>query len=168
VVRVWQLPVAQVLTGGVGTLPLAPLCDLGALDLPGVLARMQRRLAEAGERERASDIWAATYILLGLRFSSEMAQRLIQEVRSMKESTTYQQILAEGRAEGSIEEARHMVLRVGRKLLGEPDAETERALQAITDLQRLEELGERLPDVKTWPELLGQAPAPRGRRKGRR
>ena len=42
----------------------------------------------------------------------------------------------------------------GRKRFGEPDAPTAAALQAITDLDRLEALSDRLLDVASWQELL--------------
>ena len=45
----------------------------------------------------------------------------------MRESTTYQAILDEGRAEGQAAEARKLLLRLGRKHLGEPDAAVEAA-----------------------------------------
>jgi hypothetical protein len=47
-----------------------------------------------------------------------------------------------------------LLLRLGRRTLGDPDEATKEALKAITDLERLERIGERLPDVSTWQELL--------------
>ena len=76
----------------------------------------------------------------------------------MKESTTYQAILAEGRAEGRAEgqavEARKILLRQGSKRFGPPDARARAAVEAITDIDRLEKLTERLLDVSSWDELL--------------
>lgn len=80
----------------------------------------------------------------------------------MRESTAYQAILDEGRAEGEIkgrtegraEEARQLLLRLGRKKLGVPDAAVERAICALEDVERLEMLSERLLEVNTWQELL--------------
>ncbi len=68
----------------------------------------------------------------------------------MKESSTYQAILDEGRAE----EARKVLLLVGGKQFGPPDAQTRAAIDAITDLVRLEGLMERSFDVASWEELL--------------
>src|SRR5947208_1387216 len=56
---------------------------------------------EAGPEERAK-LLTATYILTGLRVAQPVSERLFEGVRSMKESSTYQGILAEGRAEGEI------------------------------------------------------------------
>ena len=84
----------------------------------------------------------------------------------MRDSTTYQMILDEGRAEGLtkgraeglteglIEDARKLLLRLGRKHLGEPGATAEAAVRAITDVERLELLAERTTEVKSWQDLL--------------
>jgi hypothetical protein len=68
----------------------------------------------------------------------------------MEESSTYQLIKAKGR----VEEARELVLRLGRLKFGEPDAASLLAVEGITDLKRLEALGERLLVVSSWQELL--------------
>lgn len=66
-------------------------------------------------------------------------------------------IRAEDVAEGKLEQARALLLRMGRKHFGEPDLATRVALRAVTHLERLEELCERMLDVNSWQELL-QAP----------
>src|SRR5262245_33353971 len=68
----------------------------------------------------------------------------------MRESDTFQAILEEGRVQG----AHRFLLLVGRERFGTPDKATRRALQRITDLQRLERLAMRLLDVTGWEELL--------------
>ena len=73
----------------------------------------------------------------------------------MKESVTYQAILREGEAEGKTEEARKMLLLQGRSRFGEPPPEAVAALDALTDVSRLEELGLRLLQATSWQELLG-------------
>ena len=86
----------------------------------------------------------------------------------MKESSTYQAILQEGKAEGKAEEARRMLLLQGRDRFGEPSAKIVALLDAVTDLGGLEALGLRLLRVKTWEELLGvngTTRQPRGRKK---
>jgi hypothetical protein len=49
-----------------------------------------------------------------------------------------------------------MLLRLGRKRFRDPDAETVAALEAIKDIDRLEDLGERIldPEIHGWAELL--------------
>ena len=79
----------------------------------------------------------------------------------MKESTTYQAIVEEGRAE----EARRMLLLIGEARFGPPDAVTQATLEQMQDVAQLEELGVRLGSAGSWQELM---PPPPRRRNGRR
>lgn len=72
----------------------------------------------------------------------------------MKESTTYQAILEEGAALGEAREARKILLRQGSKRFGSPDAKIRATIEAITSLDRLKQLAERLLEVETREELL--------------
>jgi predicted transposase YdaD len=166
VLRLWLRPVDPILVGGLGTLPLAPLGDVAREALPGVIRRMEERLTrEAGPAEAAS-LWTATYILMGLRYSPEVVSHLLQGVRAMKESATYQAILAEGRAEGRAEEAKRLLLHLGGKRFGPPSAQTRAALEGIDSVERLEQLTEYLLEVSGWDELLATGrPARRSRRR---
>jgi len=154
VIRVWQVPPDRLLAGGLGTLPLAPISAVTEAELPGIIEQMERRLRKREARSLADQLWAATYLLLGLRHSPATAQALLRGVRSMKESSTYQAIVEEGR----IEEARKLLLRLGSKQLGRPTARTRTALAQITDLERLEALIERLGSAPSWHALLAEPP----------
>lgn len=57
VLRMWQVPVERLLTGGIGTLPLAPISDVREAELPHVIERMQRRLRSPAERRWAPELW---------------------------------------------------------------------------------------------------------------
>ena len=86
----------------------------------------------------------------------------------MRESTTYQAILREGKdagiqegiqegiERGRIAEARGMVRRVGIHQFGLPDARTQNAIDTIADIQKLEAMIDRLVarSVTSWDELL--------------
>jgi hypothetical protein len=163
VVRVWQVPAEQLLTGGVGTLALAPISDVPGGDVRRVVGRMKERLSGPKAPRRTADIWAATYVLMGLRYSNDtIANSLFEEVLRMKESTTYQAIARQERAE----EARQILLRQGKLKFGPPDATTRSALDAVNDLAQLHDLTDRLLSVDSWEKLL--APSGRRRRNGRR
>lgn len=172
VLRVWEVAAEQWLAGGLGLLPLAPLGDVRQQDLPAVIARMKQRLEREMPSRQAADLWSAAYILMGMRYERSLVQRLLQGVLSMKESVTYQAILeegeakgkAKGKAEGKAEEARKMIFLLGRTQFGEPPAEVEGALNALSDVRQLEKLGVRLLRVSSWEELLGlNGPSRRGR-----
>jgi hypothetical protein len=154
IVRIWQVPPEQWLAGGLGLVPLAPLGDVQTAQLPSVIARMKQRFdREAVPPGQAAELWSAAYILMGLRYEKAMIQTLLQGVITMKESVTYQAIIEEGEAK----EARKILLLQGRRRFGEPAPAVAAALEAMTDVQKLEDLTVRLLDTASWQELLGLA-----------
>src|SRR5580704_12712800 len=54
VVRVWQLPVEQVLQGGIGTLALAPITNVAPGEVRRVIGRMKERLSGPKPPRRAA------------------------------------------------------------------------------------------------------------------
>jgi hypothetical protein len=162
VLRVWQVPPERLLAGGPGMLPLAPISAVTEAELPAIIKEIDERLRRRPLRALARQLWSATYLLLGLRYSPGVAQALLRGVLSMKESSTYQAILAEGRTEGAVSEARKLLLLQGTNRFGPPPARVQRALDHITDLNRLEELSVQLLQADGWHDLLG-LPAPRRR-----
>jgi predicted transposase YdaD len=91
----------------------------------------------------------------------------------MKESTTYQAILEEGRIEGlnqglnqglyqgrnegRTEEARNILLRLGTKRFGPLPPHIQAEIAGIASVERLERLTDRVLDVESWEELLAGA-----------
>lgn len=159
VVRLWQRPVRRVLAGHLGTLPLAPLCRLPDNvpmedALAGVIRRMDERLQREAPQEVARLLLTAAYVLTGLRIPHDRATQLFQGVRAMRESSTYQAILEEGREEGGREEAQGMILRQGQQKFGPPSDAIIAFLKAITDLERLHRMTDQIPLVSSWDEVL--------------
>jgi predicted transposase YdaD len=174
VVRIWQHAVEEILAGGLGTLPLAPLSRGAAEDLPGVFQQLARRLDKEATADERDTLWLATYLLMGLRYPLDRTLQLFRGVQAMEESVTYQAIiaegrergLAEGRAEGVLQGLKEGLIIQGRKHLGRIDHQTKAAIDAINDHDQLEKLVERLPEVSSWKELL--QPGPTRKRNGRR
>jgi predicted transposase YdaD len=154
VVRIWPVPPEHWLAGGLGVLPLAPLGAVREAELPAVLARMKERVDREATRSQATEFWSATYILMGVRYEQALIDRLLQGVLTMEESVTYQAILRKGEAKGEAKEARRILLLLGREMFGEPQADVQAALDALSDVRRLEELAVRLRHVSGWQELL--------------
>lgn len=155
VVRLWEQPVEAFLAGGVGTLPLAPLCQLpGNLTVDEALAGVIRRVAERIQAEAApesvGDLLTATFVLTGMRVEPIRAVELFRGVSAMHASSTYQYILDEGR----VAEARRILLLIGEVRFGAADEASSAALEAIADLGRLERMSKRLLSVSSWQELL--------------
>ncbi len=150
VVRAWEWPVEEVLAGGLGTLPLAPLsAEVTEANLPAVIRRMEGRLREAAPAD-AAKLWTVTFVLLGLRFPRPLALQLLQGVHAMKESVTYQAIVEEG----EIKRAKKVLLRLGNDRFGPADPTTQAAIESMEDADHLEELAVRVSKVNSWQELL--------------
>ena len=160
-IPVWEIPADGLLQGGLATLPLAVLGRLpDALRLTDALASVVKRLAERLQQEAAGEqakrLLAAAYILTGLRLPKpEDVSQVFRGVSiAMRESVTYQAILNEGRNEGRIEELHRTILRLGRERFGEADETIRQSIEAIADIDALEDLSLRLLKVSSWAELL--------------
>jgi predicted transposase YdaD len=157
VIRVWQLPVETILSGSLGTLPLAPISAVTRPEVPAVIERMKDRFRQSGRPSQVKDLWTATYILLGMRYDRAFAKQILRGVLAMEESTTYQAILEEG----ALREARKNLLLVGNiRFRGTPPT-AKKAIEEMTDLTRLEDLLARSQKATSWQELLGLPEQPR-------
>ena len=154
VVRVWELPVEDVLAGGLATLPLAPIADVPPAELPALIRTMDQRIRGEAEPDEVNTLWTAAYVLAGLKYPKELTVSLFQLVRGLKESSTYQAILEEGREEGKLTEAIKMLIKFGTKRFGPASPSTLEQIQSITNLERIEILSDRLLEVASWDELL--------------
>ncbi|MFN0073771.1 MAG: hypothetical protein ACKVVP_20005, partial [Chloroflexota bacterium] len=165
VVRVWTERVERFLEGPLGLVPLAPLADVAPQDLPAVVRSVTDRIGAEADLAQAQTLDVVTFTLMGLRYPRELVLQLVPGVRTMRESSTYQFILDEGRAEGRAEgeergraegeergraegeargravEARSLLLLMGTTKFGAPDAATRVALENIVDIERLERMG---------------------------
>lgn len=169
IVRVWQQPVDQLLTGPLATLPLAPLAGIPDADVSAVLRRIEARVRQEATPATAEQLRVGTYLLLGLRFPQDVIDDLLRGAGIMagalKESSTYQKILreglaegralgrAEGLAEGRAEEGRAILVRLGTRRFGPPDPATRAILEQLSDPERLAELAERVTEVSGWADL---------------
>jgi hypothetical protein len=157
VVRLWQEPVERLLTSGLGLVALAPLSDEAPPQLDAVIRRMDERFRAETEPAEVNDLWAASSLLMGLRYPRDLTRLVIQRVRVMRESSTYQVILDEGRAEGRAEGAaalRSALLELGEARFGPPPPDVVGSLSVVTDLDRLRRLTRRVIDITSWTELL--------------
>ena len=158
VVRAWEQPVERVLNGGLATLPLAPLADLTQSELPSVLRRVDERLATEAAPGDAATVRATIFLLLGLRYSAEDVDMIRSLGRALRESSTYQEILREGEARGEArgeaQGARRILLRAGTRRLGPPDPDTRAMIEAVTDIERIERMTERVFDASNWSDVV--------------
>lgn len=140
---------------------MASVSDVTREALPELIRRMGQRI----DHEPAATsglLWSATGILMGLRHPPGLIEDLLRGVRNMKESSFYQSILAEGRAQGEAQgkagEARRILLRLGAKRFGPPDPATIEEVEGIERVERVESMIEGLSDAAGWEELLATTP----------
>jgi len=93
-------------------------------------------------------------LLMGLRYSDELTDSLLEGVQNMHESTTYEKILRDG----GIAEAQRLLLLLGEIRFGVPEARPRSAIEAIQDIERLERMSKRIldADIHDWDGLLDE------------
>lgn len=167
-IRLWLMPADAILDGPIGILPMALLCrEKGKVE--EIIAKMDRRIEAEATPNEAATLWAATYFLMGLRFDTDTVANLLPKGKVMKESTTYQATLEEGRQEGRQEEAIRLLVRLGRKTLGTPGTRVREHLDSLSDVNVIESLVERINEAASWEELLPSSEStPRKSRKKKR
>ena len=160
VVRLWEQP-SSIFLESVGLYPFASLAQTDEPEL--VLREVAAKIEEIPERKLQSDISAMSYILAGLVLDRNRVGQIIRR-DIMRESVTYQEILAEGEvkgevkgktqglAEGRIEEAKSLTIRQLTRKLGNISSTLLAKIEALP-LDRLELLGEDLLDFTSIANL---------------
>lgn len=159
VVRLWQQPVDQFLSGGLALMPLAPLCQLPA-DVPleqglrRVVHQIDQRLSAEVPYARAVQLMTAAFILTGARAGRPNLSEIFRGVKIMIESSAFELFEEKGRQEGRLEESHRLLLRLGWNRFRAPEVEIREALHAIRDLDRLERMADAVLTAQSWEELL--------------
>ena len=169
-IPVWTLSTADLLDGPIGTVPLAPLTDESAERLPATLDRVWQRLKADVARDRLADVVTQTAVLTGLRYDQAIAERLMQSVLEMEQSTVYQAILrkgieqgidqgfdqgvAHGVAQGVAQGQAKVIARVAASRLGPPSDTARQRLAAALAAGRADQIESRLLAAASWDELL--------------
>lgn len=170
IIPVWTLPVGDLLAGPIGTVPLAPLVDQPADQLPVTLDKVWQRLKNEVAPDRLADVVTQTAVLTGLRYDEAIAERLMQSVLEMEQSSVYQAIMRQGFERGrgeAADEAREEGLEEGRRQaerdllfklattrFGPPSAEQRQRVATMT-VSDLNQSTDRLLSAKDWSELVG-------------
>ena len=119
-VRAWQWDTEAILAGGVGLLPLAPLSARELDQIPIIVERLKERVDPAAVTAEISELWTSAAVMAGLRFPWELIKHCFGGITAMRESSTIQAFLEEGRVKGLAEEARRIILFLGPMRFGEP------------------------------------------------
>jgi predicted transposase YdaD len=171
-IRVWELPPAKLLDGGIGTLPLAPISAVTQAQLPAMIETMAKRFDAEAPASEVPDLWSVTRILLGLKWPRSVVGPLLKGALKMRESDTYQEILeegveigvargvaqgvAQGVEQGREQEARSIIIRTGSKRYGPPSESIRSRLESISDVTALEAIMDRLVEgaASSWADLI--------------
>ena len=148
VIRLWEEPMAPLMSGGLGTRPLALLTNEATSSLDSAFNEFQQRL----QAERVSDnvkkeIVDAMLRLLELRHSTETIQKLYEDLGMKTEETTMYRLMVS-------QELRRTILRQGTQTLGTPPADVEPALKSLDELERLRRIVDRVHEAASWDDLL--------------
>ena len=156
-IRVWELSTEAVLSGPLGTLPLAPLTAVNRRGLPAVIDRMAGRLAAEVSPADARQLWASTAILFGLRYKRPVVEAMMQSVTQMRESSIWQMIHGEGRDEGLIAGRVATLVDQGSDKFGPPPTAVANRIAVLTDVETLRRLARRVLTAASWDELMADA-----------
>ncbi len=151
VIKVWELHIEPLMASGIGALPLVLLTNEAEGQLGTLVDRIDARLrAEQVPDVRRIFLLTCGFILLGLRYTGIEVENAYTRVRGMKESSTYQAILAEGeikgeikgrvegRVEGELKTRQSTLLDILRERFGDVPAEVESRIRAVTEAARLQ------------------------------
>lgn len=157
VVRLWERPADELVHGGIGVSPLAPLASVDQAQLSSIMAQIIERFRREADDPTASELRNVLTMLLNLRYDEEEVQAMLLDridLNELRDTPVYRAIASLSREEGRIEEARRLLVELGTEKLGVPDEATAATLSATDDIVTLEQLLRRLLTASTWQELL--------------
>jgi hypothetical protein len=156
-IRVWQTPPEVFLQGGLALLPLAAVAKVPKRELSSIIKQIDQRLYAETKASDGELLRTATFVLLGLKYDKAFVEKIMSK-NVLELSSTYQALMEEGkeigREEGELEKAREMLVRLGRRRLGEPSKEMMEFLNNISNVTVLDGFADRLWDIESWADLL--------------
>jgi predicted transposase YdaD len=139
VIRVWELPCEPLLESGPGTAPLALLTDEAEGQLRKIVTLIDQRMrSEKASQKTRKLVLTSGFILLGLRYNEDEIRDAFLGVQGMKESTTYQAILREGREEERLAARRETLLAVLEERFPEVPSDVRTRIEKFQDLAELQ------------------------------
>jgi len=155
VVRLWEQPPEIFLRAGIGLLPLATLCKLPEnVTTEQAIAEIVRAIdarltSEVSEADRLR-ILTGAFKLSGMRLKKASLINIYGVYGMIKQTNAWEEMMYEG----SLRQAKQMILRFAGKKLGPPPADAKERLFQIEDVERLERIGENILAASSWEELL--------------
>ena len=162
--RAWQWDTEAILAGGMGSLPLAPLSARELDQIPIIVERLKERVDPAAVTAEISELWTSAAVMARVGFPWELIKHCFGGITAMRESSTIQAFIEEGRRKGLQEgleegragEARRIILFLGPMRFGAADDDVKTRLDEIQNLERLEDMIKRILIASNWDELFAQ------------
>ncbi|MGL6073021.1 MAG: hypothetical protein ACRC8S_02545 [Fimbriiglobus sp.] len=171
-IRIWTLPFETLLNAGAGLAALAPLTNEAIQNMDRSILQVSEKLqSEAVTSMMLKDDLTSMYFLLGLRFDQDTIRQLLRGIAvTLKDSSTFQEVLQMGRNEGiiigeergevrgesrgKVESVKSNIVKLCTKRFGEGPSEVVERIQKETDLAVLEAMFDRAIDATSWAEFL--------------
>lgn len=153
--RVWERTADYWLNAGLALAPLALITDESDNNLQPTLERFREKVtATAPNRTVAENVIGSSFFLCGLRHDQDEVEQIYRRLNMiMEDSSTYQATINKGFQRGFRKGEHSFLLRIGTRKYGQPDAETLKQLDSISD-ERLASLADRVLDAESWESLL--------------
>jgi hypothetical protein len=161
--RVWERDAEEMLQS-VGLAIYAPLGRFDPNRLPGLVQRVEQVIETSpGNDQDRENAWIVLYGSMGLRYPAEQVNALLaHKLPYLRQTAVWREIASQGYHagcsqgyhEGAEQVTRRWVLHLGSQRLGPPPAETAAALEAVTNLERLEQLAARVLKGADWQAAL--------------
>jgi hypothetical protein len=161
--RVWERDAEEMLQGA-GLAIYAPLARFASGGLPDLLRRVEQVIERDARNEQdRENAWVVLYGSMGLRYPAEQVNALLAHKLPYLRQTAvwrdiasagYQAGCSQGYPEGAVQVSRRWILHLGGQRLGPPPTEIATALEAVTNLERLEQLAARVLKEADWQTTL--------------
>ena len=159
VVRLWELPVEPLLTGPIGTVPLAVLAAVPRAGLKAVVDRVAQRAVEELPRAEVRDLAEVVFVFVGIRVKGLKTVEAIMGTFNelLEDSVTYQAIRqgeARGEARGEAIGRQATILDQGTDRFGPPSGPVVERIRGTTDVGQLQSWSKRVLTVDGWETLV--------------
>ena len=112
--------------------------------IPIIVERLKERVDPAAVTAEISELWTSAAVMARVGFPWELIKHCFGGITAMRESSTIQAFLEEGRGKGLAEEARRIIMLQGPMRFGAADEEVKAKLDEIQDLEHLEDMIKRI------------------------
>jgi hypothetical protein len=161
--RLWEKDVDE-LFSSLATVAYTPLGKGAPERLPEIVRRMEEIIdSQAPDERMRENLWVVAYQGMGLRYPAERVNELLAHKLPFIYATRpcrgtlsegFYDGHAKGLEEGMAQATRRWVRTLGGQRLGEPSEELMRALEAVSSLDRLEQIAARALHSASWPAVL--------------